>query len=132
MGGWVNKRTARDICFVYPSTHPPTHPPTYSLTSSSSSSSSSSSCLGVGEKEGGAARGSRDVLGCFVHLESGWVGGWVVEFLFLLCMGARKVEEEEAVRMTYGGLGMGGWVGGWVGGKRRNGGRQPRCAALLY
>ena len=35
-----------------------------------------------------------------------WVGGWVVD---------GKVEENEAVRMSYCGLGMGGWVGGWVG-----------------
>ena len=27
----------------------------------------------------------------------------------------RKVEEEEAIPMSYCGLGMGGWVGGWVG-----------------
>ena len=35
----------------------------------------------------------------------------MVEFLFLLCMGAGKGEEDEAVRMRYckGGL---GWVGG--------------------
>ena len=49
--------------------------------------------------------------------EGGWVGEWV---------GARKIEENEAVRMSCCGLGMGGWggmggwvsgwVGGWVGG----------------
>ena len=36
----------------------------------------------------------------------GWVGG---------CVGYGKVEEKEAVRMSYCGLGLGGWVGGWVG-----------------
>ena len=40
-----------------------------------------------------------------------WVGGWVGEFLFLLCMGDRKVEEEQAVRMSYCELGV-EWVGG--------------------
>ena len=33
------------------------------------------------------------------------MGGWVVEFLFLLCMGVRKVEENDAVRMGYCELG---------------------------
>ena len=38
----------------------------------------------------------------------GWVGGWV---------GDRKVEENEAVRMSYWELGVWvGEVGGWVGG----------------
>ena len=37
----------------------------------------------------------------------GWVGGWVVE----------KIEETQAVGMSYCGLGLGGWVGGWVGGR---------------
>ena len=36
----------------------------------------------------------------------GWVGGWVDE---------RKVEENEAVPMSYCRFGMSGWVGGWVG-----------------
>ena len=39
--------------------------------------------------------------------EGGWVGGWVGDFLFLLCMGAREVEENEAVRMSYWMLGVG-------------------------
>ena len=34
----------------------------------------------------------------------GWGGGW----------GGGKVEEEEAVRMSYCGLGTGGWAGGWI------------------
>ena len=33
----------------------------------------------------------------------GWVGGWV---------GARKVEKDEAVRMSYCGIWEGGWAGG--------------------
>ena len=36
----------------------------------------------------------------------GWVGGWV---------GDRKMEENEAVRMSYWNVGV-EWVGGWVGG----------------
>ena len=45
----------------------------------------------------------------------GWVGGWVGWWLAY-----RKVEENEAIRMSYCKLGMGGWVdgsGGWVGGR---------------
>ena len=42
------------------------------------------------------------------------MGGWVVEFLLSLWMGDGKVEEEQAVRMSYCGVGMGGWVGGWA------------------
>ena len=41
------------------------------------------------------------------------VGGWVGEWLSYVYT-ARKVEENEAVRMSYCGLGMGGWVGGWM------------------
>ena len=37
----------------------------------------------------------------------GWVGGWVDE----------KVEEEQAVRMSYCTPQLGGWVGGWDLGK---------------
>ena len=36
----------------------------------------------------------------------GWVGWWV---------GDGKVEEKEALRMSYCKQGVGGWVGGWVG-----------------
>ena len=41
-----------------------------------------------------------------------WVGGWVGG-LNELGVGDKKVEEEEAVRMSY--CGVGGWVGGWDG-----------------
>ena len=42
----------------------------------------------------------------------GWVGGWVGFSMY-----ARKLGENEAVRMSYCNLGVGGeWVGGWVGG----------------
>ena len=46
--------------------------------------------------------------------EGGWVGGWVGGWMSCSLMDG-KVEEEEAVRMSYRGLGMDGWVGGWVG-----------------
>ena len=47
------------------------------------------------------------------------VGGWV-GFVFTLVsgwVGDGKIEEDEAVRMSYCELGVGGWVGevGWVG-----------------
>ena len=62
-----------------------------------------------------------------------FLGGWVGEFVFLLCMGAREVEENEAVRMSYCKGGLGGWVG-WEGGwertyveqRERNLGRQQQ------
>ena len=46
----------------------------------------------------------------------GWVGRSVNEVLFFLSLCARKVEEEEAVGMSYCKLGVWGWVDGWMGG----------------
>ena len=53
--------------------------------------------------------------GPHVEMHLWWVGGWVGWWLAY-----RKVEENEAIRMSYCKLGMGGWVdgsGGWVGGR---------------
>ena len=38
-------------------------------------------------------------------MEARWVDGWVDD---------RKIEENEAVGMSYCMYGLGGWVGGWV------------------
>ena len=45
----------------------------------------------------------------------GWVGGWLIIYLYICiyrCVGGFGwIEENEAVRMSYRGLGLGVWVG---------------------